>query len=103
MSKEEIEKMVNQAEEMKAADESRRRSIEIRNDADSLIYSTEKNLQEYGEKIAETLRDDIRNTIGELRGAMDQDNEEAMKAGVDKLKNLSLEIGKSIYQQQQQQ
>ena len=51
LSKEEVEKMVEQAEKMKQEDEKKRKMIEMKNDADSLIYNTEKNIREHGEKL----------------------------------------------------
>ena len=89
--------MVEQAEKMKQEDEKKRKMIEMKNDADSLIYNTEKNIKEHGEKLTQQLKDDITACIGQLRTDLDAENEDGIKENLEKLRNLSLEIGKIMY------
>lgn len=71
---------------MKQEDEKRRRVIELRNDADSLIYNTEKNIKEYGDKLTQQLKDEINEIIVQLRTSLDEGNEETIKENLEKLK-----------------
>ena len=103
LSKEQIEKMVRDAEAQKETDKKRREAIDTKNEADSSIYNLEKTMKEHEAKIAEQLKTNLTETIAELREAMGKDDVTEMKSKLEKLKNLSLEIGKAIYQQAGQQ
>jgi len=103
LSKQDIEKMVKEAEEMRAQDEKRRESIDLKNEADNTIYNIEKTIHEHKDKVPENVKNDIETAIQELKEKMNAEDLEGMRSGIDKVKNLSLEIGKSIYQGQQGQ
>jgi len=103
LSKEQIEKMVRDAEAQKETDKKRREAIDTKNEADNVIYNLEKTIKEHESKISEQLKSNLTQAIAELREAMGKDDLEAMKSGLEKVKNMSLEIGKAIYQQAGQQ
>lgn len=85
LSKADIERMVQQAEEMRQADERKRESIDSKNQADSSIYNTEKMMNDHGDRIPQNLKDECNGIISELRGHMDSDDVDEIKAGLEKL------------------
>lgn len=99
LSDSEIEKMVRDAEANASADEQRRGLIEAKNKADSVIYSTEKSLKEYGDKIPQAEKDSIEKSIVDLRSAMEGENVEAINNGVETVTQESMKIGQHIYSQ----
>merc|ERR1711916_320831 len=99
LSEEEIQKMVSDAEANKADDEARKALIEARNEADTLIYSTEKNVKEHGDKLSEEDKTEITNTIEEAKKALVEDNVDLIKEKVKALEQAALKIGQSIYGQ----
>ncbi len=99
----EIEKMVRDAEANAVADEQRRGLIEAKNKADSIIYSTEKSLKEYADKLPQAEKDSIEKAIAELRAAMQDDNVEAINNGVEAVTQESMKIGQHIYSQSAQE
>lgn len=76
LSETEIQNMVKDAEDHKSADEARKKLIEARNEADSLVYSTEKSLQEHGAKISEEVKAEITTTIEEAKKALEGEDAE---------------------------
>merc|ERR1712039_513908 len=94
LSKEDIDQMLKQAEEMRAEDEKKRESIDIKNEADSVIYNNEKFLHDHGDKINDSGKDELKSAIADLREKMDQDDIDGMKEGVEKVKNVAMEVGK---------
>lgn len=102
LSKADIEKMVKEAEIQRADDEKKRLAIDTKNEADNTIYNIEKTIHEHNDKIPENVKTDITQAISELKEKMTADDVEGMRQGIDKVKNLSLEIGKSIYSNQGQ-
>jgi molecular chaperone DnaK len=103
LSDSEIEKMVRDAEANASADEQRRGLIEAKNKADSIIYSTEKSLKEYGDKIPQAEKDSIEKSIVNLRTAMEGENIEAINNGVETVTQESMKIGQHIYSQSAQE
>merc|ERR1711988_1780500 len=99
LSEEEIQKMVSDAEANKADDEARKALIEARNEADTLIYSTEKNLKEHGDKLSEEDKTEITTTIEEAKKVLVDDDTEMIKEKVKALEQAALKIGQSIYGQ----
>jgi len=95
----EIQNMVQQAERMKTEDKKKREGIEIRNEADTLMYNTEKSLEEHKAKIPPTDVEEIQRDINELREALNTNDNQKMRDSVTKVKNSSLKIGKAIYSQ----
>jgi molecular chaperone DnaK len=78
LDKDQIEKMVREAEEMKAEDEKRKVEVEIKNEADSLTYSTEKSLNENRDKLTSEIIQEIETALTEVRNALNN-NDEALK------------------------
>jgi molecular chaperone DnaK len=100
LSDADIDRMVKEAEAAREKDAVRKETIEIKNEAESMIYQTEKQLQEHGAKIPDTVKDQVRNDITKLNEAITSENKDSIKEALERLKNSSMEIGKSIYSQQ---
>jgi molecular chaperone DnaK len=96
----EIEKMVQEAEAAREQDQKKKEGIEAKNEADTLVYNTEKQLQEHGDKIPDSVKDQIRTDISGVNEAITTDDSNKIKEALEKLRNSSMEIGKSIYAQQ---
>jgi molecular chaperone DnaK len=101
LSEAEIEKMVKEAAEHAEEDKQRRAVIEARNQADSLIYSTEKSLKEYGDKLEAADRTAIEGAITELKGVLESEDPEAIKAKSDALAQVAMKLGEAMYKSQQ--
>merc|ERR1712178_64735 len=97
LSDDDIERMVEEAESFAAADKQKKLLIEARNDADSVLYSSEKTLNEYKEKIAAEDAAGIETALKELREAMEQDDVEAIKEKTNALQGATMKIGEAIY------
>jgi molecular chaperone DnaK len=97
MSKEEIEKAVRDAESHAADDKKRKELVEARNEADTLIYSVEKSLSEYGAKLSETEKSDIQKAIEATKAVKDGSDVAAIKAAVAELAKASHKIAEEIY------
>jgi len=101
LTEEEIERMVKEAEQHAAEDKKRRELIEARNHADSLIYSTERSLKEYGDKIGDSERQSIEQAVSELRGVLDTEDVDTLKAKTEQLAQVSMKLGEAMYRAQQ--
>lgn len=102
LSEAEIEKMVQDAEANAEADARRRKTIETRNEMDSLIYSTEKSLTDNAEKLDADTKAEIEKAIAEAKEVKDSDDLDALTSKKDALNQASLKIGQAIYGQQSQ-
>lgn len=102
LTEEEIEKMVKDAEAHSSEDEKKRTLIEARNQADTLIYSTEKSMRDLGDKVESDLRSDIENKIEALKKTMEGEDEEAIKKASDELSQASHKLAEKLYQEQAQ-
>ena len=100
LSDAEIEKMVKDAEANAAADKAKRESVDAHNEADSMIYATEKSLKELGDKVDAAEKQKIEDAIASLRKALEGDNVEEIKAKTEELKNASYKIAEELYKQQ---
>jgi molecular chaperone DnaK len=96
-----IDRMVKEAQEHAEEDKRRRAAIEARNQADSLIYSTEKSLKEYGDKVAAADRTAIEQAVSELRAVLDSEDADRIKAKTDALAQASMKLGEAMYRAQQ--
>ena len=103
LSEEEIKKMVNDAKAHEAEDKAAKEKIEVKNRADSMVYQTEKQLKELGDKVPENLRQPIQANIDQLKRGIESNDTEAMKNTMQKLEEQLMQIGQAVYQQQQQQ
>ena len=101
LSDEEIEQKVKEAEMNAEADKKKQEEIEIRNNADSLIYTSEKTIEEVGDKISEDEKSNVEKLVGELRELIAGDDIQAIKSKTEELEKVVQEIGAKIYQQAQ--
>ena len=109
LSKEEIDKMVKDAEKFAAEDVKKREEIETINQADNLVYATEKSLKDYGDKVGQAERVDIEAKMNDLKTAIKDKNVDRIKKGMEELTKVSHKLAEEIYkaanakQQQAQQ
>ena len=101
LSDEEIEKMVKDAEANKEADKKKRESVDVRNQADTLIHSTEKNLKEHGVKISDAEKKAIEDGSSALKEALKGEDIEDIKKKTEALVQSSMKLGEAIYKSQQ--
>lgn len=97
LSDDEIDRMVREAEENAEEDKAQREGVEVRNTADSMIYSTEKSLADFGDKISEQDREGIKNAIDELKKAIEADNTDEIKAKSEALQQASHKLAEEMY------
>ncbi len=97
LSKEEVEQLVKDAQAHSEEDKKRRETVEIRNQADTLIYGTEKNLQEHGDKIPEEEKTKIQEAITAMKTAMEDEDTEAMKTAMQTLQSASHKLAEEMY------
>ena len=103
LSDADIEKMVKDAEANAEADKKRREAVEAKNQAESLIHSSEKSLKDYGDKVTEADRKAIEDAIAELKTAVEASEPDAedIKAKTNTLMEVSMKLGQAIYEAQQ--
>ena len=101
LSEEDIKKMVKDAEANKESDKKKRESVDSRNQADTIIHSTEKNLKEHGSKITETEKKAIETGISDLRNALKGTDTEEVKKKTQSLILASMKLGEAVYKSQQ--
>ncbi len=101
LSEEEIEKMVKDAEANKDADKKKRESVDVRNQADTLIHSTDKNLKEHGSKVSEAEKKAIEDNSASLKEALKGEDIEDIKKKTEALVQASMKLGEAIYKSQQ--
>ncbi len=100
LSKEEIEKMVRQAEQFAADDAKRKEEVEAINQADTLAYSVEKSLKDYGDKVSQSERANIEAKLNDLKNAIKDKNVDRIKKGTDELTKASHKLAEEVYKQQ---
>ena len=101
LSDDEIKKMVKDAEANKEADKKKRETVDVRNQADTIIHTTEKNLKDHGSKISDTDKKAIENGISDLRNALKGTDTEEVKKKTQSLVQSSMKLGEAIYKSQQ--
>ena len=101
LSEEEINKMVKEAEANKEADKKKRESVDARNQADSLVFSTEKSLKEHGDKISAEEKKAIEDGIAELKKSLEGSDVEDIKKKTQNLIQVSMKLGEAVYKSQQ--
>ena len=101
LSDEEIEKMVKDAEANKDEDKKKRESVDARNQADTLIHSTEKNLKEHGAKVSDADKKAIEDASTELKEAVKGTDTEEIKKKTETLVQASMKLGEAIYKSQE--
>ena len=101
LSDEEIEKMVKEAELNKDADKKKRESVDVRNQADTLIHSTDKNLKEHGAKISDAEKKAIEDSSSTLKESLKGEDIEDIKKKTESLVQASMKLGEAIYKSQE--
>lgn len=101
LSDADIERMVKEAEENAATDKAKKELIETKNQADSLIYSTEKALSEYGDKVDTSIKSSIEEAVKALKAVKDTGTVEEIKEKIQKLSETSMALGEAMYKAQQ--
>ena len=102
LSEEEIDKMVKEAEANAEADKKKREGVDVKNQADTMIHSAEKNLKEFGDKVSEQEKNTIENDIKALKEAVASDDTDKIKSGLEALTQSSMKLGEAMYKAQQQ-
>ncbi len=97
LSEEEIQKMVKEAEKFAEEDKKRREEAEMTNQANTLIYSTEKALKDYGDKVSATEKEAVEKELTALRTAVTEKNIDAMKSGMESLQKVSHKLAEEMY------
>ena len=103
LSEDEIDKMVKEAEANAETDKKKREAVDVKNQADTMIHSAEKNLKEFGDKVSEQERNAIENDINSLKEASQTDDIENIKKGLEALTQSSMKLGEAMYKAQQQE
>ena len=97
LSKEEIEKMVKDAERFAKDDIMRKEEVETINQADPLVYATEKSLKEFGDKVSQSERADIEAKLNDLKASMKDKNIDSIKRGMEELTKAAHKLAEEIY------
>ncbi len=103
LGKEDIERMVREAEEHAAEDKTRREQAEVRNNAEQLAYSIDKLIKENDDKLPEDVNSEVQGDVDGLKSALAGDDEDAVKTAFDKLSASQTKLGEAIYAQGQQE
>ena len=93
--------MVKDAEANKEADKKKRDSVDARNQADSLVFSTEKSLKEHGDKVSAEEKKAIENGISDLKKSLESTDIEDIKKKTQSLIQVSMKLGEAVYKSQQ--
>jgi len=99
LSEQEIEKMKKEAEAHADEDHKKREVVDLKNQADQLIYATEKTLKEHGDKVPGDTRGNIESAINNLKEAIKGENAEAIKKAIENLNTATQELGKALYEE----
>lgn len=101
LSKEDIDKMVKQAEQFADQDKKKKEEIEIKNQADTLAYSVERSLKDYGDKVSQDEKLNIERKLGDLKEALKGTDAEKIKKSMDELATASHKLAEEVYKQAQ--
>ena len=99
LSEDEIGRMTKEAESHAEEDKRKREVVDLKNQADQLIYSTEKTLKDHGEKVSSDVRGKIENAVNNLKEVVKGDDGDAIKKAIDNLGSVSQELGKVLYEE----
>ncbi|MES0825579.1 molecular chaperone DnaK [Ruegeria sp. SCP11] len=100
LSDEDIEKMVKDAEENAEADKERRELVDAKNQAESLIHSTEKSMEEHADKVDPTTIEAIELAIAALKDELETENADKIKSGIQNVTEAAMKLGEAIYKAQ---
>lgn len=99
LSEEERERMVREAEEHAEEDRRKREEIEAKNEADNVIYSTEKALKDYGSRISDSERKNIESALEDLKKVKDKGNPDEIREKIKKVSEVSQRLGQAVYEE----
>ena len=102
MSKEDIDKAVKEAEQFAEEDKKKRESVDLRNNADQMVYETEKLISEDGDKFSADDKSALQTKVDALKEALKGDNEDAIKSAQEDLQNKFYEVSQKLYEAAQQ-
>merc|ERR1712159_468514 len=102
LSEDEINKMVQDAEENAAADAERKKLAEAKNEADALVYTSKKSLDEHGDKLDAETKSEVEAKISALEGLGDDASADDLRAKIDELQAVAQKIGEQVYQASQE-
>jgi molecular chaperone DnaK len=97
LNKDEIERMVKESQSHESEDKQKRQVVETHNRADSLVYQTEKLLEEHGSKVDQTTRDQVRRAVDDLKKALEGQNTEAIEAACKMVERTAQKLGEAMY------
>ncbi len=103
LSDADIDQMVKDAEENAEADKAKREEVDARNHAESLVHSTEKSLNEHGDKVDDEVKTSIEEAISELKEALEGDEAEPIKEKTQALTETAMKLGEAIYKSQMEE
>jgi molecular chaperone DnaK len=98
-----IEKMVKEAEQFAEDDKKRRGAAEARNNAESLIHSTERQLAEHGDKVSAEVKSEIETALADAKAAVESGDADQMTEKTNALTQAAMKLGQAMYEQQQAQ
>ena len=98
LPKDDIEQMIKDAEAHADEDRKRKEAVETRNQADTLVYSTEKTLREHGDKVDESVKAEIEEAVGTLKTALEGDDIDAVTSAMEAVGSKSQQLAEAIYQ-----
>jgi molecular chaperone DnaK len=97
LGKDDINRMVKEAESHAEEDRKRREAVEMRNEADNLVFRTEKLISENADKITDDVKTPVEEAIAEVKTALEGTDDDAVKAAVEKLNTTSAALGQAMY------
>ncbi|MGX9356202.1 molecular chaperone DnaK [Roseobacteraceae bacterium S113] len=103
LSDEDIEQMVKDAEANAEADKERKELVEAKNQAESLVHSTEKSLEEHGDKVDPTTVEAIELAVAALKDELETENADKIKSGIQNVMEASMKLGEAIYKSSQEE
>ncbi|HKE98237.1 MAG TPA: molecular chaperone DnaK [Actinomycetes bacterium] len=101
LPKDDIDRMIHEAEQYAEEDRRRREAAEAKNQAESLVYSTEKSLKDYGDRISAEDRSNVESALAELKGKLTGDDTVAIRSATERLQQASYKLAEAVYSQTQ--
>ncbi|MEY4744367.1 MAG: hypothetical protein RL272_312 [Candidatus Parcubacteria bacterium] len=101
LSKEEVEKMKKDAELHAEEDKKKKEMVELKNNAEAMVYTTEKMLKDYADKIPADQKKEVEDKLAAIKALKDSTDKEAIKKAADELTNVAQKVGGAMYQQEQ--
>ena len=99
LTDEEIDKMMKEAEKNKEADEKRKEEADVKNDADSMIFATEKAIKDLGDKVDSKDKNEAEDKMKELKDAMSKNDIDDIKKKTEELKDVSMRLATKVYEE----